>query len=594
MHRKIALAVSAYFSCVAISYYFFGSLVLYNNSILHILSFGAIYYIGKTMYQGQVLKRILTPSISLTAAILSLLLVIGQTVCVQESIRFLWNSPANLWRTVSMITGLFFLFNLAIHALFQFLSSPCQPRTFSKHKGKRIGAIFLGGTRRSFLCLWFLIFAAWIPVLLAYYPGIHSYDVFIQFPQALGTQALTAYHPIAHTVFIRLFVVLGEWVGSRAFTLVSYSVAQMLILSAVFAYTLRAFRRLHFPKWLWIASFLFFTVNPYISIFSILQTKDVLFGGFFLLFHVLLLEEVYGKAPKPGKWRFLFISAVLLLSLLFRNNAVYAILLYLPCVFFIWKRKALFVSLLIPCVLMLFLYQPAYRALGIEDGPQREMLSVPLQQIALVANNHREELPEDELEKIGQLIAYWQYNPRVADPIKDTYQPKAVANDTRGYIDLWLKYLGKYPVDYVDAFLNLNLGFWYADAEPQDRIHNRGYLSTGFRSTEYVQDHVARESKLPWLMEWYDSFAVDTGFASVPLFSSLFSIGLPICFIHVAMAWCFHQKLWRLLLLSLPSLFLWLTFLAGPIAAGRYVFPFMLVYPVLMGCLMVRKGGVSS
>ena len=58
----------------------------------------------------------------------------------------------------------------------------------------------------------FIIILLWIPILLAYYPGIWAYDVFNQMPHISKEYStfnyISTHHPITHTLFLELFVII--------------------------------------------------------------------------------------------------------------------------------------------------------------------------------------------------------------------------------------------------------------------------------------------------------------------------------------------------------------------------------------------------
>lgn len=149
----------------------------------------------------------LRPSIWIPACILALLLVVGQTIEAQDSVRALWASAQGLLDTALKPVGISFF----CHGSSRALSRPES-----------------GGD-------------AEIP--------------------------LSNHHPITHTLFIRLMLQVSEWTGNRDYTILAYAVTQMVFLSAVYACTVRALHRISAPKRLIVLSLLHFALNPYISVF---------------------------------------------------------------------------------------------------------------------------------------------------------------------------------------------------------------------------------------------------------------------------------------------------------------------------------------
>lgn len=439
--------------------------------------------------------------------------------------------------------------------------------------------------RRGFFPLvWGLLFLAWLPALLAYWPGVHAYDAWMQTPQALGQ--LSGYnriHPPLHTMLWALCIRVGSGCGVNPLTL--YALLQMLAVSAAFAWALRTLRRLRVNRWLLLAAFAFFAFNPALAIFSISMTKDVLFGAFlFLLFlqSTLLVRDPTSFLRSPRAVAGFVLCGTL--SLLLRNNALYMLLLAAP--FFLialrrefWRTALLFALCVIPYWIV---NGPVYDALGVQPAWETEALSVPMSQIANVALNDRDALSEEELEAIGQFFPIDKiediYNPRFADYVKHNFDKEAYYRDRGAFYRLWWSLFRRHPDSYVCAFLDLNLPYWYPDAATVDYWSMRDYIEV--ENVACSEFSTERESKLPRLLALYDRVADFSAFENRPLLNTVFSIATPIwllLFCAVVLIW---KRRWRLLLpLALPF-FLWATYMAGPVSNFRYVEPLMTMYPL--------------
>ena len=58
--------------------------------------------------------------------------------------------------------------------------------------------------KKSFFIVWAIIFVAWIPYFLNYYPGVITPDSMGQICQSIGVNTLTNHHPIFHTFLISI------------------------------------------------------------------------------------------------------------------------------------------------------------------------------------------------------------------------------------------------------------------------------------------------------------------------------------------------------------------------------------------------------
>lgn len=98
---------------------------------------------------------------------------------------------------------------------------------------------------KVFLISFLAIFLCWIPVFLAYYPAIMSYDFHRQSQEAYrGWIWFNTHHPLVHTALIRFFFLLGEQIGSYQIAMALFSLLQMLVLAATFAYSVNMIGRL--------------------------------------------------------------------------------------------------------------------------------------------------------------------------------------------------------------------------------------------------------------------------------------------------------------------------------------------------------------
>lgn len=73
---------------------------------------------------------------------------------------------------------------------------------------------------------------------------------------------------------------------------------------------------------------------------------------------------------------------------------------------------------------------------------------------------HREELTQDEVAVIqGVLdidVITSEYDAELADPVKETFRDDAEPGAMSAYLGLWLEQLARYPVEYIDAAVNLS------------------------------------------------------------------------------------------------------------------------------------------
>lgn len=462
------------------------------------------------------------------------------------------------------------------------------------NRGKhwKTGAVFGISAVVIFLCL--------IPVWLAYYPIIMSYDFHRQVNEAVaGFAYFWPYQPIAHTWIIWVFLQLGYAMGDLEAGFAGMALFQMLLYSLVAAYATSFMYRVTKRKWVVVLAILFFGVLPVNTVLVMCTTKDVIFTILFLLFLLILAERFFFAEGKKKLWLDLGLFFVCCFMAQFRNNAIYAVVVFgVFWVIFAAKKERLRVLLL--CVLLVVGSKVTgviiKEAIGTEMGTAKvEMYSVPIQQFARVGLYHSHELDESTRATLEQYVPerYWEgYNPPLADTVKagigayvfpDTWD----GNEAQVLFD-WAKIGLKYPNDYLDAFLELTRGYWFWD----DRSHAEclGYGVEGRMGLIYTYNSAAlgtggeilHESKFPWLEEQLEKVVSGNCYYNWPVLSLLFKPAFYFWGICLMLLAFLYLKRKEQAVFSLFTVLYMATMLLGPVVQIRYVFPAIVALPLLV------------
>jgi hypothetical protein len=150
-------------------------------------------------------------------------------------------------------------------------------------------------------------------------------------------------------------------------------------------------------------------------------------------------------------------------------------------------------------------------------------------------------------------------------------------------------------MEYLEAFLDLNSPSWYIDADSSNANSNSVYIYVENQTLKfYTEDDngemasyeinlVERKSKSKTLLKFYQKFASYELVEDIPIVNLLFSEALPIWLMLACMALCIIKKQKNKLIVFIPALLLWLTYLLGPLSCMRYVLPMYALYPLFMG-----------
>ena len=446
---------------------------------------------------------------------------------------------------------------------------------------------------RMLLISWGIIFVCWIPVFLAYFPGIMSYDSNRQFTEAYGA-IFWDLQPIFHTLMIRGALLLGQAMGGYEWGVAIYSLLQMLVLSFAIAFSLSFVYELTKKRSISVLLAVFFGVFPVFSVLALCVTKDIFFSSFFLCLCVLSMKRFLKKPKKPILYDLGMLGCGIMMCL-FRKNGIYGFALFAVLYVIAMKKERL--RILILCLITLAAAFGSVRlvrlAVNGAPGPKIEMYSVPIQQMARVAYYQRELLTDEELNTLENYIVGStttdSFNVSLADGPKFNANAEAWL-DTKQMLKDWSYFAKKYPNDYLDAPLGLTAGYWFPDDISisqylgYGRENRRGLIET-FNASKPIEAYfegVESKSYLPGLEYFLEGIVSDEQYLNWPLVSALFRPAnycwLMILFFGILL----YQKRYRAFAAASLQLTYYCTVLLGPVANIRYVFQIMIGLPALM------------
>lgn len=463
-----------------------------------------------------------------------------------------------------------------------------------------------GAARKSFWGAFALIFGGFCIPFATYYPAIMAYDVIPQLDQ-IRSSGLTTHHPLIHTLLLKGCLAAGEALpffsnGDRA-GLAMYSLIQMAVMAGCFAWVYTFLKRHQVSRWLGYAFVLCAAFFPTHGMLAVSVTKDSIYAALVMVFTALVYELAVGQ-ERPGGRFFGGYLLVTLLLLLFRNNSVYAWIVYAAAAAFAGRKRPRFckrVCAVHGAAFLLYLLVNGllvHGAAATSDTYARETLSVPAQQIARVVQYHGEELSEQDRER---LTAVWkeglpEYVPAIADRSKRDIDGD---RETLGqFAKAWASLGLRYPGEYLKAFLLKNKGIWdLTDTTYLNDVYSyaKGYLQITYPSDQQVyMDTLApgyeRHQKLQILQALYRFFAAGdelwrycppVALLMQPAFYTFLLLFYGLC--------CIGLKKPGLLLPAVFPMALLGTLLLGPCVLTRYMYPVMLSVTVLALLLFGRE-----
>lgn len=458
----------------------------------------------------------------------------------------------------------------------------------------------------QFFAAYAVIFAGFMIPFAAYYPAIMAYDVIPQLDQII-ISGYTTHHPLIHTLMLSMSLKIGNilpWItnADRA-GLAVYTVLQMLVVAGVFSYVYAFMRRKGVHRYICYIFVFCVAFYPTHGMLAVSITKDTIYAVLVMLFTVFVWDMMSWDAGGhvSGVWMGAYTASTVLL-LLFRNNSIYAWVVYLlaatPVLYRQMKAdRAIFrrICMLHAASFVLYVLISMGMAVAAQAGNTtyaREMFSVPAQQIARVVAYHEEELTEQDRER---LYAVWgegnlpEYVPAIADRSK-----RDIPNDSdalREFAAEWVSLGIRYPGEYVKAFLLKNKGMWYLEDSTylnDNYSYAKGYLQITYPSDqqEYIEALVPgyeRHQRLQFLQAVYRYFAggdavwrylPPLAFIMQPAFYCWLLIYYCVC--------CIGLRKGKWLIPAVYILALTGTLLLGPCVLVRYMYPVMLSVTVLI------------
>ena len=564
-----------------------------SNSVFSVLIFFG--YFALLQYAARFFeKKALAPS-AILGFLFSAFMICGKNIYTTGSVNV---TQFKTWALIFAFSPLFFaLVRICFHYLPIFTSGGRPVIGFSRlSDGKR------------FLMIWLLIFIAWVPVLLASYPGVYAYDSIYQI-NFYRAGEFSLQHPIIHSYMLGFFVItVGDLLGSHEAGMCCYSVFQMLCLSA----TLSAIYSFYVSKkWKngWrlavLLVFMFLPTNP---IMAMSATKDTLFSAFFALATMLLLMIAENPQRLKSVKFDIGLTAVLFFMAIFRSQGKYVIVAtLLLAIILLWKYKKQLLAILACFILLLGVYNgPVSTALnGTSSNSLREMMSIPCLQLSRAATCSADKLSAEDAALIKEYIGrYDQYNKdaAIADQFKGSLDTERLKQNPMEFIGLWARIGLKCPSVYIDAFARVTIGYWYPDMnyrDPQAYHPYWEYSPTGTLvpcdETKYLLLEQTPVGGFGWLHNRLYDLTYENSYQKIPVLSLLFSSGLPVWGLLIVLGYMLCKKQYRFLIpLGFIGLLL-ATLLLGPVVLYRYVYPLHLVLPlILCGCGVKYEKGVNK
>ena len=497
-------------------------------------------------------------------------------------------APGLKGKAVIVLTGI----------LSSFLYLPVMYRVFRLAEGLydiRVKKFSVKKPRLLILITWLILEIAWLPAYLAYYPAIMSYDFHRQLGEAAkGYIWFYEYQPLAHTFLIRQFYLLGVNMGNPAKGMALFAILQSMLLAASISLIIYYVHEKtgKAPAMFWLACFALLPFNP---VLAISMTKDIIFTAFFVM--IMVIIDKMGKKPSILLYVFFFLTGIV--NILFRSNAMYALIFLVPAFAITgkdMKKRILTAALALVMVIAGAGSKTLIRTtMNAIHGASIEMYSVPIMQMVRVVNRQGGNLTPEQSEILHRYISDDSWGDYFA-PIADSFKSVAARDrndewttDHGRLLKDYIKIGKAYPNDYIDAFLGLTIGYWFTE----DKSHaemlgvgddtDLGLLYTFNASyNDAVPDGIPSRSYLPKVEAWYSHVVNGNAYYNWPVVSQLMKPAVYFWLFVLSIFVCIYKRKKEGIVLLAYPIFYMLTMLLGPCVNFRYMYPFIAVVPMLL------------
>ncbi len=556
----------------------------YGNSVLSIVLIFPIYYFLNNVI-GAENKRKFTISIVI-AILFSAMETIGNTINTDYTLNHLLDE----WNVINFV-GYTIIFWATISYLYGFLENINKNQIKSKFlKIKNIE--ILSTSKKSFFINVGLMILAWLPYFLKYCPGILTSDSIKQIEQIVGTAELSNHHPILHTGIISVFINAGTNIFDDINVGVAlYTVFQMLAMAIMFAFVLKYMCKKNVPTIIRGITLLYYMFYPVHAIYSVTMWKDILFSGMIPIYVIFIMELLSDTDNYVKDYKKLVMFTIISLLVMFlRNNGVYIVLLTLPFIIIVskkhWKKLITISGIIV--VSFFSIKTVIFNVLDVKDGSVREMLSIPLQQIARVQKYHTNELDEATNKTINSYFKYDgnigdKYCPTLSDPVKDLLDDEYFEQNKTEFIKLWGELLIPYFKDYVESFISNSYGYYYPEAVNWITCKDMEENRYGIKFSQLIDGKLI--SKISSLTDRRD----------IPMVSMCLSVGMAFWLILLSLGYEIYMNRYKNIVIYIPILVLWLTLIASPVFCEyRYAYSMFTILPLYIGTNLIEKARLKD
>lgn len=443
-----------------------------------------------------------------------------------------------------------------------------------------------------------VILIAWIPYMVAYYPGTSFGDTSTQIEMFLnyiqGKTLLQDHHPVFDTILFGGVI----WMGQKFFCSSNigcflFIVIQCVMTAAAFSYSCVFLKRKGIRNLYCFIAVLFYALYPPIPQYAITMLKDSSYSWIYVFWFILFLEIFSENENKiPLKKKSLFFVLALFCSLTKKTGAYLLLFTAIILFFFCRKKWKIILTIFVIPALMAIVLIPTilFPLISCVPGGKQEILGILFQQTAKYVVDHGEEVTKEEREAIDVILGYDtlanRYALSVQDPVKfqnplytEFGIQKIDKKEFERYLKTWVNQGLKHPSTYIEATLGTCLGYFI----PVNAFEIFPDAGSGL-SKQIIYQPEQLSTIHYYFLEAYNRLS-NTAIISLVVQVVIFSFWIP-CLVIYRLLQNNREKL----ILMIPVAGSILLCILCPCTIGRYVMHLLYTAPLIIGIVFYKMG----
>ncbi len=498
---------------------------------------------------------------------------------------------------IRLLGSFIFLF-LLIKTIFQY----ADRHRNSLNEEKTTGSVRMQLGSHFFWICFAVILICWLPYFIKLFPCASiAWDSTTAWGLMHGLNRNTN-NPFLATILFSAVLDCALTSGHFELVIHGYAILQALMFIGVISYSLAWMNGKKVPVWVLGGICLVVSLMPFIPAYAYSVEKDALFGLVFLLYVQLLMEwafdhDVFSKS----KTKLLaFIICHLLMPGL--RNGMGGILL-ITALFILLaglsgkerkKNSIIAVSCIVISVLSFIVLPQVTQQLYGGTVMPRESMSIPAQQIGYI-NKHvcslDKCLTKDEINQLDSILdldCLDNYDPLIADPIKECIKDYPSKDEMQSFWQIWEKLVKKYPMGAFKAWV-LSSSAYYTPAVITDV---KAHLVLGYQNIAVIDDSIQyRNQENSLELNSFDQKLINT-----PVIGLFERIGIYTWVLLVLVMYTISRRDWAGAICVFPVLVFMVACCFSPVNGYfRYAFPPIICTLILIpGVLFAFQGSYDK